>query len=395
MPVDRSTVDADTCTNEGDNVCLNGGVCVKTTEQVAGTAQSSCTCPAGFSGARCEGEGLCDLQCQHGGSCRHNEDVAHANSGTSFACECVGPYKGLECEVPFATCPPPIAGGDAQQVECLWGGECVAEDEDEAENYYTCECPVGRYGASCEKEAGINPRPDQDAIANVIGLCRDDGDCNNGGLCVLSHDVENTAAMGVTTKRSQCLCTLGWGGDACEIPCRTLSCQHGSSCRFAAEDVSHANDATEAGAYCACDAARFKGQECEIAVQKCPGLGGVECLYGGECIPERPGELAAEIYTCACPPGRMGARCETLDPEYRGGKRVSETLVVPKEGVDPILFVIAAAAVALLVVLPVTVMIIKRSHKQKAKVFRSTTGGSQGNTGEGSEVVIAEDAQVV
>lgn len=359
-------------------MCQNGGVCVKTTDQLTSATESSCSCPAGTSGVLCESKSICDLQCQHGSSCRNYDDITHDNTGkSSFVCECVGRYKGLECEIPFATCPM-IKGGPNFAVECLWGGACVS---DEDSNEYTCECPLGRSGMSCERGGNVNPEEDlnsdHDGIINTFGECHSNDDyCKNGGLCVFSHDAKTTAESGVLTKQSTCLCTLGWGGYACELPCTSLNCQHGSSCRFASDDISHGNDSSENGAYCDCSEDTFKGMECEIAVQKCPGSDGVECLYGGSCIGSQE-DNGGDFYTCACPPGRMGARCETMDRNYHGGKVYKpQTLSVLKEGINPNVFIISVMAVALFVFLPVTVMIVKKNRKRGAEVQRFTTEGS-------------------
>lgn len=340
---------------------------------LAGAPLSSCTCPQGYSGVLCESRGICDLRCRNGGSCRHREEVARDASGTSlfFECDCVGPYKGLECEVPFVDCPT-TGGGD----KCLWGGACVLDEGSNAfSNDFKCKCPLGRAGKSCQKGGVVVPEEKFDADNQGVTnrLCFNNSDCKNGGLCVLSHDLRKTAESGVQTMVAQCLCPMGFGGDACELPCTMLACQHGSSCRFAAAEAG-VNDSHRHGTYyCDCDDDLFRGRECEIAVAKCPGPGGVECLYGGTCLRSWDGDESG-LYTCACPPGRTGSRCEKREPT------VSQTLSVSGEGINPTAFVITIVAVALFLVLPATLMIVRRSRPSEAEVqeFGTDLGNSEG-----------------
>jgi hypothetical protein len=188
----------------------------------------------------------------------------------------------------------------------LYGGECGFS---EAEDKYTCICPKGRSGENCETGVVSN-------LEDYNGPCYRDSDCGMNGLCVRSHDAKATESSGINTKITQCLCPLGWGGDNCEATCGSLNCQHGSSCRFDdPEDITHANDYTEAGAYCECTGDKYKGRECEIQVEKCPGTNGMECLYGGQCVgSQEDGDV--DFYNCACPPSRMGSRCEKANPNY-------------------------------------------------------------------------------
>jgi hypothetical protein len=89
------------------------------------------------------------------------------------------------------------------------------------------------------------------------------------------------------------------------------------------------------------------------------------------------------------------------DPGYRGGDQVAQTLLVTKEGIDPIVLIISVAGVALLVFLLLTVMIIKRSNMRNTEVINFTTAGSDGKDTtrvsgeEGSEGILIQDAQVV
>ena len=447
------------CNFSGEGTCQNGGVCVVSTDQVTGEGRRSCICPRGTSGAFCEWEGVCNLQCRHGGSCRHYAEDDGAASAEKFACECLAGYKGAECEIPFTTCP---QGPNSTAGECLWGGTCVGGGDEGGEGEEVrCKCPRCRSGDSCEEKLAYflqeKEGPDNstvvenvtcrdhphhhetsydgptysptsmptsysptaqptgsptgipagapsaapsapttlsasaigqlryryDVVGLIVGTCLEDADCANGGLCVLARDAADTASTGMHTKRARCLCALGWGGDTCERPCWTLGCQHGSSCRFAPAGDSPRADAdadavagAEDGAYCDCDDAHYTGAECEIQVQKCPGPGGVECLHGGACV-AKGSDPASGVYVCACPRGRTGPRCEARDGTSGDDDNAqvaasqsdaSQTASVPKEGIDPVVFILAVVAVALLLLLPATVAIVKRSNRREREV---------------------------
>jgi len=287
----KKTNENDNCSITGDE-CQNGGVCVLSSNG------NYCTCPEGTSGTHCHGKGVCPLKCQHGSSCRHFDEShvmisASGLSETDFYCECVGKYKGLTCEVPFETCP--RVKNDTPP-ECLNGGKCVPSGD--PVDSYSCDCPDGWSGKSCE--AG-----QQSTIVDWNGACNVNTDCLNGGLCIRDHDAKTTQETGMVTKQTHCLCTASWGGDNCEFECNSLTCQHGSSCRFRDPD----DDAIVAGAYCDCKSDMYAGKECEIPVQKCPGTNMMECFHGGICVPSEE----SDFYFCSCPPGRKGERCEIQD----------------------------------------------------------------------------------
>ena len=361
-PLSNSSKDASVCSILG-NQCLNGGVCVKGTNQVDGSSKDYCNCPEGTSGLFCQTKGVCNLTCQHGGSCRHFEDVSHANDGdTAFECECVGDYKGVECEIPFQRCP---ITSDGKQMECLYGGTCVFREE---ENEYGCACTKGRSGDYCEKGT-------VSSMEDYNGDCYEDQDCLNGGICVRTHDAETTAETDMLTKQTKCLCALGWGGDNCEARCTSLNCQHGSTCRFnGEEDITHDNESGEAGAYCDCPSG-YKGLECEIEVQKCPGDNDMECLYGGQCIGSDE-DADGNFYNCACPPGRIGVHCEQRDPLYNpkavpadkpgGYVTPAITTQASRKELDKNILTVGIVSLIFLLMVPCTIFCLGRHRRKKA-----------------------------
>jgi jagged-like protein len=355
------------CT-KGGMECQNGGVCVLASEQSDMTEANYCSCPAGFSGNQCESEKACDLECMHGSSCRHYTDIDHDNSGDNdMYCDCVGDYKGKACEIPVVTCPK--TSDDSKEMECLWGGQCISSSDetnsssDESTNEYVCSCPKGRSGDHCEQG-------EVSTLEDYNGVCYADVDCLNGGLCIRDHDSKTTEETGMQTKSTQCLCALGWGGDNCESQCTSLNCQHGSSCRFAPEDITHGNDSTEGGAFCDCKDG-FKGRECEIAVAKCPKVDDDdvkewECLFGGECI------FRYYEYECACTPGRTGDHCQLidtnfspLDPNTTGQPKATTSIMTQLQKGTNIVVVSVVVALFLLAV-PCAVYFLGKNKRKNA-----------------------------
>jgi len=62
------------------------------------------------------------------------------------------------------------------------------------------------------------------------------------------------------------------------------------------------------------------------------------------------------------------------DPNFREENPIAQT--DSELGINPIVFIIVVATVALVVVLPVTVMIVKRSGRRNLEEQRFTTEGS-------------------
>lgn len=95
--------------------------------------------------------------------------------------------------------------------KCAHNSTCVAvaTKSDGDEDEYKCECPIGYYGARCDRQ---------------IDACFGQP-CKNSGTCrVLS---------GGAGGRYVCECAPGWEGFACEIntnECRSAPCKNGATC---------------------------------------------------------------------------------------------------------------------------------------------------------------------
>ena len=83
---------ADPCASQP---CMNQGTCIRE------NGGFRCTCPAGFSGARCEIRDPCQSNpCTNGGTCQPVSDTG------SYQCICPVGYNGSQCEIRKPTIDP-------------------------------------------------------------------------------------------------------------------------------------------------------------------------------------------------------------------------------------------------------------------------------------------------
>ena len=95
---------------------------------------SSCSCPHGYSGARCE-VNVDDCQ---GNSCMNNATCVDRVG--DYECLCRKGFEGRYCEKKIAFCDADGDNGD----KCQNGGKCVDHF-----THYTCECAEGFSGKDC------------------------------------------------------------------------------------------------------------------------------------------------------------------------------------------------------------------------------------------------------
>ncbi|MFO0747821.1 MAG: DNRLRE domain-containing protein [Myxococcota bacterium] len=259
------------------NPCQNGGSCNN------GWTGYTCSCPAGFTGARCETniDDCAGDPCQHGGTC--SDGVA------GYTCSCAAGFGGPHCETNVDDCAPS---------PCQHGGVCT-----DGVAGYTCACAVGYTDADC---------------GTLIDECAS-GPCQNGGTC--------TNGVGSYT----CACPAGFSGANCETnvdDCAGAPCQNGGSCVDGVEAYSCNCAAGFTGARCESDIddcasspclnggacadgtasysctcpAGFAGANCETDIDDCASH---PCLNGGVCVD------GVASYACSCAAGFGGASCQT------------------------------------------------------------------------------------
>ncbi|CAB9524489.1 sushi, nidogen and EGF-like domains 1 [Seminavis robusta] len=126
---------------ETNSDCLNNGSCIQD------STQKICQCQDGFGGEDCSE--TCLQDCQNGGSCRYHKDISHgSDQDGNTLCQCIGNYVGVNCEIPFTSCP----GGGI--IRCLHGGSC----EPRPNGVYGCSCPSPRTGDFCQFDSKDDPR---------------------------------------------------------------------------------------------------------------------------------------------------------------------------------------------------------------------------------------------
>eukprot|EP00555_Chaetoceros_dichaeta_P005714 CAMPEP_0198262440 /NCGR_PEP_ID=MMETSP1447-20131203/10945_1 /TAXON_ID=420782 /ORGANISM="Chaetoceros dichaeta, Strain CCMP1751" /LENGTH=574 /DNA_ID=CAMNT_0043950675 /DNA_START=121 /DNA_END=1845 /DNA_ORIENTATION=+ len=183
-----------------DFYCTNGGVCAE-------NSGGWCTCPADYSGPRCEFlvqyHTDCNMQCENGGTCLFgdeptttpNDDLDIAieslkEPSVNMHCRCPDGFIGNYCETKIEIC------GQSQHY-CLNNGLCVDNGDE-----YSCDCPLDGHtphaGEHCQYAATVICEGAQKSFCTNNGKCKDITDDNN------EH-------------HPGCVCDGGFKGEYCEI----------------------------------------------------------------------------------------------------------------------------------------------------------------------------------
>ncbi|KJH43280.1 EGF-like domain protein [Dictyocaulus viviparus] len=351
------------CTTSGPNACRNGGVCISDANN------NTCVCPPMYQGLYCEKDvdecsfsnpcenaGTCvnidgGFQCLctaafEGELCSVNKDdckyhkceagATCVDLNGSYRCECPRGKIGSFCQFNDPCLSMPCLNGrcivdlvtgnftcacdrgytvkgtlcDKDIDECAEWGKALCYNGATCVNVagtYTCECPPGVTGASCD---------------TLMELC-DPNPCENGGICIdrLNHfecsclegfsgptcaekcrENEwcscsmNSCMNGGYCKENKCKCLTGFTGRYCEKkldPCIITKCPFGHICIE--------NNKTNSIS-CECPVG-FTGFDCQSEIDECSMN---PCQHGGTCSDR------FNDYHCTCLSGYSGKNCEQI-----------------------------------------------------------------------------------
>ncbi|XP_016662821.1 protein eyes shut [Acyrthosiphon pisum] len=158
-------IDLAVCNSTGEILCKNGGECIE------GPGVSfSCNCSPGWNGWTCEDEiDQCDSRpCKNGGVC--------INRQTAYSCACLFGYTGRDCDVALRLC---------EEHECQNHALCLIEDQTSV-----CYCVPDYHGKFCQYQ---------------YDECQLGIRCDNGGTCVDGVDGYTcTCPKGLTGQSCEC-----------------------------------------------------------------------------------------------------------------------------------------------------------------------------------------------
>ncbi|KAF7654656.1 hypothetical protein LDENG_00066710, partial [Lucifuga dentata] len=328
--------------------CQNNGTCLDEVDRYR------CDCAAGFKGMNCQVEiDECEAQpCQNGATCRDHVAM--------YTCECTAGFQGEDCEVNVDEC---------ASTPCLNEGRCI-----DGVNSYECDCSgTGFVGIHCEEDIPeCASDPCQHGATCMEGTnqyrclcwpgyegehCQVDVDeceqhpCENGGECFQRSDIliYGTLPELSTANFSYeeaagfiCRCLAGFSGDNCSVnvdECESAPCQHGGSCQdlvnsyqcvcpdgftgvHCEQDINECeSDPCRNGATCEDATNSYRchcpepghgedpwgGRDCDIHLIGCQEH---QCQHAAKCVPTLS-DRGEHGYTCRCPPGWTGERCNT------------------------------------------------------------------------------------
>lgn len=235
----------------------------------------TCKCIKNF-----QGKG-CNLECA--GGCGKGKCASKPNGtkGEEAYCKCDSGFAGPACK---GVCPTnavtKMACGAVGDTACAW-----------TQGAAKCNCGIGFRGPACEDHC-----PGYNAKAKSV--------CNGKGSCA---SVKNLAKVAPGGRRTECKCSAGSVGAACQFPCHQGP---GGFCGGAARGVC-AIDVENNASKCICKDG-FSGRSCE---KICPrSKAGKVCSGNGKCTAKG---------LCNCSAGFTGAACNTECPGVIGANACS------------------------------------------------------------------------
>jgi hypothetical protein len=321
--------------------CSNHGDC--------NAATGECACEPRWEGAGCETPKFCPQNCTGHGMCFHGD------------CYCDPGFNGTTCSI-YTGCAAPNAAASGG-VECGGHGVCA---------HGRCFCYPRYKGAQCDADSlGVLGAVSAIRFQEVLCPVALGGECAGHGRCI--------------KETSQCACSNGWYGAACDQAtlegkcpnkcsnkgmciggkCQCLSgfigddcsketakrimakralcadgcvngeCQPAGVCKCKAGFIGKACDTTECPNACSADEDGVAPGTCKDGKCICDqGYGKDDCSFQcpqrcsrkGQCLPDvSKGE---NTWHCMCSPGFTGADCSSTAVKRKEGVSVSSVVII-------------------------------------------------------------------
>lgn len=302
-----------------DNPCLNGAICRDL------IADFHCECQGPHSGKLCEKfVNPCDSSpCLNSATCYITP--IPAPDGSHYKCACAPGFTGrLQSTFHISRFVFVCSGNNCQvniddcvNHECPTGQVCVDQV-----NSYSCACPPGYQGDTCEKRIDHCQSNSCDKGTCVNGLTNYTCNCSTGytGVhCELDIDEcqTNPCKFGIcvnTNGSFNCYCTPGFTGTLCHIDideCLSQPCKNNATCQNLHSSYK-------------CDCLKgYTGQDCEHEIDECSSS---PCLNGGSCV-DGLGE-----FQCQCAEGFDGPTCANDIDECKSSPCLHNSTCVNKNG---------------------------------------------------------------
>jgi probable HAF family extracellular repeat protein len=230
------------------------------------------------------------VPCKNGGVCQPTEK--------GFSCFCPTGFSGATCQTEDDQPRSPNDTDDCNPNPCAHAGDC----EDLGDGF-KCDCVDGYDGDTCEEDiddcAGEpcqNGSECSDRVAAYVCECAagfSGNDCERAVSGCEDDPCLNGTCVD-TADSYECSCVDGFDGNNCENnidECEGDPCQNGGACTDGVAQYT-----------CQCSSG-FEGPTCDTDIDECEGGAG-PCKNGGTCT-NQPGS-----YRCSCPTGWSGPTCE-------------------------------------------------------------------------------------